>query len=418
MKGWRASIGIYADRRMAAILFLGFSSGLPLALTGTTLAAWLTESKVSLAAIGLFALVGTPYSLKFLWAPFLDRLDPPLIGGLGRRRGWGLLIQLVLAILLLLLGQTDPLAAPERIALLAVLVAFASASQDIVIDAFRVEILESRQYGAGAAMIQLGYRLGMLASGAGALFLAEALPWSGVYAAMAGLVGVGALTLLVNREPALEPKTEPPASWLADTVLAPFADLVGRMGWSLAAVFAFIVLYKLGDALAGVMSMPFYLTMGFSKTEIAEISKIFGLGATLLGTFLGGAAVARFGLKPSLLVFGVFQMASNLMFAAQAMRGHDVGFLYLTIGIENLAGGLGSAAFVAYLSGLCRRSFTGTQYALLSSPAALGRTLFAASGGWLVERIGWVDFFLASTAAALPGLLLLLWMVRRFPAEK
>lgn len=415
MNPWLAALAVYADRRILAVLFLGFSSGLPLALTGQTLMAWLTEAKVDLATIGLFALVGTPYSLKFLWAPLIDRLTLPGMNRLGRRRGWGLLTQLVLAALLLGMGGVDPTHAPWLFALLAFCVAFASASQDIVIDAFRVEILDQDQYGAGAAAVQFGYRVGMLISGAGSLFLAEALPWPLVYAVMAGLMGIGALTLLINKEPKV---TQAPrvGNWLKDTIVAPFADIVQRLGWQVVAVFAFIVLYKLGDALAGMISTTFYLKMGFAKWEIAEISKIFGFGATILGTFLGGVGVARFGIGKSLIAFGFFQLASNLMFAWMATRGHDIPALYATIGIENLAGGMGSAAFVAYLSRLCNLSFTGTQYALLSSPAALGRTLFASSSGWLVMQLGWVDYFLFTTAAALPGLLLLFWMLKRFPA--
>ncbi|MBF0268143.1 MAG: AmpG family muropeptide MFS transporter [Alphaproteobacteria bacterium] len=415
VNSWLKALAVYWDRRILAVLFLGFSSGLPLALTGQTLMAWLTEAQADLTTIGLFALVGVPYSVKFLWAPLIDRLSLPILSRLGRRRGWGLFVQASLAALLVLLGGIDPASQPGAFAAIAVLIAFASASQDIVIDAFRVEILEEKQYGAGAAAVQFGYRIGMLISGAGSLFLAEAMPWPQVYAVMAGLMGVGALTLLLNKEPKEVPA---PASgnWLRDKVLAPFADIVSRLGWQVLAVFAFIVLYKLGDALAGMISTTFYLKMGFAKSEIAEISKLFGFGATILGTFLGGVGVARFGIGKSLIVFGVFQMGSNLMFAWMATRGHDIPALYATIGIENLAGGMGSAAFVAYLSRLCNLSFTGTQYALLSSPAALGRTLFASSSGWLVVQLGWVNFFALSTVAALPGLLLLFWMLKRFPA--
>ncbi|TAN46269.1 MAG: MFS transporter [Rhodospirillales bacterium] len=416
MNSWIKALAVYADRRILAVLFLGFSSGLPLALTGQTLMAWLTESQVDLTTIGLFALVGLPYSTKFFWAPLIDRMSLPVLGRLGRRKSWGLLVQAVLAMLLLALGSIDPAREPVSFALLALLIAFASASQDIVIDAFRVEILDENQYGAGAAAVQFGYRVGMLVSGAGALFLADQLnSWQEVYAVMAALMGVGAATLLLNKEPSVN--AAPAAgNWIADTILAPFADLLKRLGWQVLAVFAFIVLYKLGDAMAGMLSTTFYLKMGFAKTEIAEISKLFGFGATILGTFLGGVGVARFGIGKSLAAFGLFQMLSNLMYAWMATRGHDIPALYATIGIENLAGGLGSAAFVAYLSRLCNLSFTGTQYALLSSPAALGRTLFASSSGWLVAQMGWVDYFLLTTAAALPGLVLLFWMLKRFPA--
>ncbi|MFA6020473.1 MAG: AmpG family muropeptide MFS transporter [Rhodospirillales bacterium] len=415
MNSWRKALAVYWDRRILAVLFLGFSSGLPLALTGQTLMAWLTEAEVDLATIGLFALVGVPYNFKFVWAPLIDRLPPPFFSRFGQRRGWGLLIQALLALLLLALGGVNPLSAPLQFAALAVLVSWASASQDIVIDAFRVEILDENQYGAGAAAVQLGYRIGMLVSGAGSLLLAEIMPWSQVYGVMAAMLSVGALTLLLNREPAMIERTLK-GRWLKEVVMAPFAEFVQRLGRQAFIVFAFVVLYKLGDALAGVLSTAFYLKMGFAKWEIAEISKLFGFGATLFGTFLGGVSVARFGIGRCLAVFGLLQMASNLMFAWMATRGHDIPALYATIGIENLAGGLGSAAFVAYISRLCNLTFTGTQYALLSSLAMLGRTLLSSRSGWLVEQMGWVNFFLLSTAAALPGLLLLFWMLKRFPA--
>jgi PAT family beta-lactamase induction signal transducer AmpG len=416
LNSWLKALAVYADRRILTVLFLGFSSGLPLALSGQTMMAWLTEAKVDLTTIGLFALVGLPYSTKFFWAPLIDRITLPGLGRIGRRKSWGLLVQALLAGLLLLLGSIDPAHDPMTFALFALLIAFASASQDIVIDAFRVEILDENQYGAGAAAVQFGYRIGMLTSGAGALLLADQLDsWQGVYAAMAGLMAIGAVTLLLNKEPQVQ-RSPPAGNWIADTIVAPFADLLQRLGWQVLAVFAFIVLYKLGDALAGMLSTTFYLKMGFAKTEIAEISKLFGFFATILGTFLGGVGVARLGIGKSLIVFGVFQMLSNLMYAWMATQGHDIPALYATIGIENLTGGLGSAAFVAYLSRLCNLSFTGTQYALLSSPAALGRTLFASTSGWLVEQMGWVDYFILTTAAALPGLLLLFWMLRKFPA--
>lgn len=418
MTSWRSSLSVYVHPRVMAILFLGFASGLPLALTGATLAVRLTEAGLSLAGIGVFALVGLPYTLKFLWAPLVDRAPLPGITRLfGRRRGWMLTTQATLIASLLALGAADPAADPWLTGVLALLVAFCSASQDIVIDAYRVEILEEEQYGAGAAMVQFGYRIAMLVSGAGALALASFVSWQATYAAMAGLVLVGAATVLLNPEPPQPaPRTaKGAAAWLKDAVVEPFADMWRRQGWTVLAVLAFVVLYKLGDALAGVMANPFYIKMGFTKIEIAEVSKLFGFAATILGAFAGGALVARWGIMRALLFCGLLQMLSNLMYAAQAMVGHDVSFLYLTIGAENLSGGMGSAAFVAYISRLCSLSYTGTQYALLSSLAASGRTVLASSGGAMVEAVGWVQFFMLSTAAAAPGLLLLLWLMRRPP---
>ncbi|HSV28282.1 MAG TPA: AmpG family muropeptide MFS transporter, partial [Candidatus Omnitrophota bacterium] len=400
------------------VLLLGFSSGLPLALTGATLAVWLTESGIDLKSIGLFALIGVPYTFKFVWAPLVDHLRLPLLTrAFGRRRAWMLATQAALIAALLGLGASDPAADIGTVAILALVVAFCSASQDIVIDAYRVEILEQEQYGAGAAAVQFGYRLAMLTSGAGALFLAQySESWAVTYAVMAALVGVGMVTVLVNREPkapALPPKAPGVAGWARHAVLDPFLDMARRQGMMIVAVLAFVLLYKLGDAFAGVMANPFYIKMGFTKAEIASISKVFGFGATIAGTFLGGVLVARYGIVKSLLACGVLQMLSNLMFAWQATVGHDIGALTLTIAVENLSGGMGSAAFVAYMSGLCSLSYTGTQYALLSSLAAVGRTLVASSAGALAQSVGWVDFFVVSTIVAVPGIVLLAVLRRR-----
>ena len=410
---------VYTDRRVIAILFLGFSSGMPLLLTFSTLSIWLAEEGISKTAIGLFALVGMPYSLKFIWAPLIDRLPLPLLTRwLGRRRGWAILTQLALMVGIIGLGSNDPANGAWAMAAWAMFVTFSSASQDVVIDAYRVEILEERQYGAGAAMIVAGYRLGMLASGAGALYLAEEVSWFWVYAAMAGLMAVGILTILLNPEPGGNDADggaalgrADPVQLLREAVVEPFADFLRRGGWL--AILLFVVFYKFGDSLAGIMANPFYVEIGFSKSEIASISKIFGLGATLAGGFLGGLLVVRRGIMQSLLWCGLLQMFSNLMFAIQAMVGHDLSMLAATIAVENVAGGMGTAAFVAYLSSLCNVAYTATQYALFSSLMALARTALSAPGGALAESTSWVSFFLITTLAALPGLALLWWLMRR-----
>ncbi len=378
-----------------------------------------------------------PYAFKFVWAPLIDRLPvPPFTTRLGRRRGWTVLTQLVLMAAVVGLGSTDPARDPGLTALVALVVAFCSASQDVVIDAYRVEILEERQYGAGAAMIVLGYRIGMLVAGAGALYLASYVGWFEVYAAMAALVTVGVAAILLNPEPKGPPagaageeerrirgwlarrphlagRRAAVAAWLYGAVVSPFADFVARRGWVL--ILLFIVLYKFGDSLAGVMANPFYIELGFTKIEIANVSKLFGLGATLVGGLIGGALVNQAGILRSLLVCGVLQMLSNLLFAVQAVVGHSVPMLVLTIAAENVSGGMGTAAFVAYLSRLCNVAYTATQYALLSSLMSFARTLLASSGGWLADRLDWVSFFVATTGAAMPGLLLLLWLMRRYP---
>ncbi len=395
---------------------MGFSSGLPLPLTFGTLSFWLAESGVSRTEIGLFALVGSVYSLKYLWSPLIDRLAlPGITGRFGRRRGWALLIQVLLIPAIIALGLTDPAQNPWPTALAAVIVAFLSASQDIVIDAYRIELLDEAQQGAGAAATQWGYRIAMLVAGAGALYAAEYGGWPTAFMLMASFMGVGIVTVLLTGEPK---RGESPAShgvleWLETAVVAPFADFLRRPYW--AAILLFVVLYKFGDALAGVMTNPFYVALGFSKTEVANITKLFGLIATLAGVAVGGVMVYRLGVLRSLLIAGVLQALSNLAYVAQVMAGHDLLVLTFVIFVENFCSGLGSAAFVAYLSGLCSIAFTATQYALLSSLAAVGRTFLSSGGGWLSVQLDWTLFFLVTTAAALPGLVLLIYLMRVLP---
>jgi PAT family beta-lactamase induction signal transducer AmpG len=415
------AISIYWEKRLVFIFLMGFASGLPFLLSGATLSIWLTEAGVSLTAIGLFTLVGTPYNLKYIWAPLIDRVPIPLLSKmLGRRRAWMLMIQVGLMVSIIVLGLSKPQSAPEMTAFLALAVAFFSASQDIVIDAYRIEILDEDQQGAGAAMTQAGYRFGLLAAGAGALYLATNSDWSTVYAIMAGLVLIGFITALCAPIPKpdkmMAQDIQPAEGWFRSAVVAPFVEFFQRNNPQIAMVILlFILLYKFGDAFAGVMANPFYIRIGFSKIEIANVSKIFGVFATLLGVFSGGLVVKRFGILRSLLYCGILQMVSNLMFAAQAAIGPHVGFLVLTIGFENLSGGMGSAAFVAYLSVLCHTAYTGTQFALFTSFMAFGRTWLSAMSGWVAEQTDWVTFFVISTLVALPGLLMLFWMMRRLP---
>lgn len=416
LKRWLGALAVYQDRRILCILFLGFSSGLPLALTGSTLSAWLAKGGVDKTTIGLFALVAIPYAYKFVWSPLVDGLRVPIFTRLlGRRRGWAVASQLALMAAILSLGMMDPAREPWTVAALAVLVAFLSATQDIVIDAYRVEILDENSQGAGAAAVQLGYRVGMLVSGAGALFIAEYYGWTAAYGTMAVLIGVGIVTILLNREPRANLPAEKPekgiVGWTKAHVVMPFADVLKRADW--AVILGFIVFYKFGDAVAGVMANPFYIETGFSLAEIAAISKLFGFIATLVGIVAGGVMVARFGIFRALLLCGILQMGSNLMFAIQAIVGHDTTMLAVTIAVENFTGGMGSAAFVAYISSLCSFAFTATQYALFSSLAVVGRTTLSSAGGWLADHVDWVSFFVLSAVAAIPGLLLLLVLMRR-----
>jgi MFS transporter, PAT family, beta-lactamase induction signal transducer AmpG len=421
--GWLASLAVYCEPRLIAILLMGFSSGLPLALTFATLSYWLAEAGVTLTAIGLFGLARTSYSLKFLWSPLIDRLPIPfLTSRLGRRRSWALAIQLPLAVAIFVLGRTDPRIDPAATALAAVVVAFLSASQDIVIDAYRIELLRPEEQGAGAAATQWGYRFGMLASSAGALYAASLGGWRFAYGLMASLMLVGMVTVWLTPEPGGLRPPDPPSGtgglrrvrrWLTSAVVAPFLDMFERNGaLALAAIALFIVLYKFGDALAASMANPLYVALGFSKVEVATISKVFGVAATLFGVALGGVFVARLGVFRALLVCGGLQASSNLMYALVAWAGHDVAVLTLSIAAENLTGGMASAAFVAYLSRLCSRDFTATQYALLSSLATAGLNVLAAAGGYLAQRLGWIPFFVLSTALCVPALLVLLWIMR------
>lgn len=417
-RGWRRSVAAYADRRVLQTLLLGFSSGLPLLLTFSTLSAWLATTGVRRAAIGAFALVGTPYAFKFVWSPLIDRLPPPL--PLGRRRGWGVAIQIVLIVSILCLGSQTPEHHLAFMGGLALIVAFLSASQDIVIDAWRVEILPLDLQGPGAGMIQTGYRVAMLVSGAGALFIAARTGWFAAYATMAGLQVVGLLVFLFGPEPQAPVRAAATrrhtglgavSSWLSAAVIGPFADFMRRSAWPM--ILLFILGYKLGEAMAGVMATPLYVSLGFSLSEIAAVSKLVGFFATIAGALIGGVVTVRWGIVRSLLLCGVLQSAGNLFYVLQAVGGHRLGYLALCVTAENLTGAMAGTALVGYLSSLCSPAFTATQYALLSSLASVGRTLVASSGGVLAEKLGWVPFFLLTTVATLPALFLLVWIARR-----
>ena len=413
----------YADRPVLVALAMAFASGLPLVLTGGTLTFWLAQEHVSKATVGLFALVGWPYTWKWLWSPILDRLPlPVLTGWLGRRRAWLLVSQACLVVALLGLGRSDPAQELGLTAFWAVMVAFASASQDIVIDAYRAETLTAGQLGPGSGAYLVGYRVGMLVAGAGALYLAEWYGWGAAYTVMACLVLVGSLAALLHGEPAGSREATAGtkrdlAGWLRQAVAEPLAEFFRREGTSTALlILLFVMLYKLGDAMLGAMLSPFYVEMGFQPSEIANVAKLWGFLATVLGGFLGGWVVKSRGVVPALWICGLLQMLSNLVYVPQAWAGHDIHMLAVAIAVENLAGGMGTAAFVAYLTSLCNREFTATQYALLSSAMAQARTVLAAASGSVAQSVGWIDFFLLSTLAALPGLALL-WLLQRRPGR-
>ena len=408
----------YLQRRFMTILILGFVSGLPLLLSFGTLSAWLREAGTERSTIGLFALVGLPYALKPLWAPAMDGLNLPVLTRvLGRRRAWLVLSQFMLTFAIVCLAFSDPGGAPFIMAVFAVLVAFFSASQDIVIDAYRIEILDEDQQGMGAAMVTYGYRAGMLVAGAGTLFLADYWTWTHAYIVMALLVLVGSFVVLWSPEPnnvaIKHPIDMTLRGWLLHYVVKPFIEFSTRPGWII--ILLFVVTFKLGDAFLSVMTNPFYIDLGFSKTEIAEVTKLFGILALGLGLFIGGVLIHRLGLISTLVITGILQAVSNLVFAYQATVGNDLGALTITIAVENVTGGMGTAAFVAYLSGLTNTAFTATQYALLSAFMSLGRNLLSSPSGYVVDAFGWVDFFLLSVIVALPGLLLLFILIRFYP---
>ena len=390
--------------RVVTVLFLGFSSGLPLALSGGTLQAWLTVEDVDIKTIGLFSLVGLPYTLKFLWSPLMDRFVVPIFG---RRRGWIALSQLALIGLILGMSVTSPQNGLWFLALLAFCLTFVSASQDVAIDAYRTEVLRERERGMGAAVSVTGYRVAMLVSGALALILSEYLGWRATYMLMALIMSIGVVAVWLGPEP--EDPGTPPAS-MKDAVEGPFKEFFSRTGvWSLLAL---IVLYKLGDAFAGSLTTTFLIRgVNFSVGEVGAINKGMGLASTIIGALFGGVLMARLRLFKALLIFGILQAVSNLSFMILALVGKSYPLMIFTIAFENLAGGMGTAAFVAFLMILCNHSYTATQFALLSALASLGRVFVGPLSGVLVDGMGWTVFFFTTFLFALPGLVLL-WVMR------
>jgi PAT family beta-lactamase induction signal transducer AmpG len=409
---WIKAAEVYRDRRQLIILLMGYSSGMPFLLTSAVLSFWMTKVGVDLTTIGIFVLVGTPYAFKFVWAPLVDQLPlPGLDAWLGRRRSWMLLAQLGVLVSTLALAWSDPVRTPWFTAAAAFAIAFFSATQDIAVDAYRIEILNDDEQGAGSATTQLGYRIALWIVDAMALLLPSILPWPLVLSAIATLIIVGIVTTFFATEPQADrPVIASTGAWVNQAVVRPFAEFLAYRGWVVILLFA--LLYKYGDALGGSMARPFYVAVGFTGPEIFGVTKSFGVAATILGGLIGGIVVARYGLFKALLIGGILQAVTNLLFSWQAVAGHDIVVLTLAISADNFTGSLGSIAFVAYLSSLCTSGMAGTQYALLTSLMAFGRTTLSAGGGWLAATIGWPAFWLATTLLAVPGLLLLLWLWR------
>jgi PAT family beta-lactamase induction signal transducer AmpG len=425
---WRDALVVYLQPRVLIVLFLGFASGLPLALSGSTLLVWMREAGVDLPTIGLFALVGTPYTLKFIWAPLVDALHIPLLTPwLGRRRGWLVLSQLLLMAAILLLAFADPARSPSYVAICALLVATASATQDIVVDAFRVESLPASEQAAGMAAYVAAYRIGLLVSTAGALFLVSgiqtygldvAAAWRWGYIVMAAMVLIGTVTVLLASEPVQSIKADAATNEqtglrrVIEAARGAFAEFLTRKD-ALAAL-SFVVLFKFTDAFSGTMTAPFVIDLGFTRTDYAAIVKGVGLAATLLGGFAGGFIARACTLSTSLWIGGVVQALANLSFSWLAIVGLNQVALAAAITAENFTSAIGTVIFVAYLSSLCKNPLhTATQYALLTALAAVGRTYLSSGAGYIANATGWPWFFAICALVAIPSLVLLGILQRR-----
>jgi PAT family beta-lactamase induction signal transducer AmpG len=428
-RNWRDAFAVYLKPRVLIVLFLGFASGLPLALSGSTLLVWMREVGVDLGTIGLFTLVGTPYTIKFLWAPVVDALDVPVLTRLlGRRRGWLMLSQFMLMAAILILALCNPKISPLIVvAGAALLVATASATQDILIDAFRVESLQPNEQAAGMASYVAAYRIGMLVSTAGALYVVSGFEamgvgkdaaWSFGYAVMAAMVGIGMITTLVATEPEHSSeamaehaahKGDNPVKRVMNAAYGAFSEFLTRE--MAVTVLAFVVLYKFCDAFAGAMTAPFVIDLGFTRTDYANIVKGLGLAATLIGGFAGGFVARAYPLATALWIGAFLQMSSNLVFSWQAYMGLNHWALAVSITAENFTSAIGTVIFVAYLSALCKSPLhTATQFALLTALSAVGRTYLSAGSGFVAKETGWIVFFALSAVAAIPGILLLWWL--------
>ena len=396
----KSIIQVILSRRMSVALIMGYMAGLPLELTSFVLKTWLREEGVDLTTIGLFALVGLPYTLKFITAPILDRFTIPLFG---RRRGWLLIFQTGLMIAVFSLGTANPGQNPTIVACFAFLVAFFSASQDTVIDAYRREDLADEELGLGSSLYVSGYRVGMLLATGGGLILADHMPFSTVYAIMAACLLPGLITTLLTPEPATPFGT--PRS-LRAAIVEPFTEYFQRHNalW----ILAFILLYKIGDTMAGSMTAPFYVDLNYTKTEVGTVVKLFGFWAIMGGGLLGGIIMLRIGINRSLWIFGVLQAVSTAGFAVLSVSGHQVSALAAVIAFENLSAGMGTAAYAGFMASITNKKFTATQYALLTSLMGVPRVVAAAGTGYLAENLGWSGFFILCTLIAIPGMLLLL----------
>lgn len=420
---WKTSLLSFCDKRILSIFLFGFSSGLPFLLTLSTLTLWLKESGLNNKTIGLFVVATIPYTLKFLWGPMVDRLKLPLLFDLlGQRRSWALVSQLALIFMLLGLGNSDPQEYILQTASWAFGVAFFSAIQDIAVESYRIEIIDEDQKGSSASATYLGYRLGMMASSVGALYVAAIFSWHTAYMVMAALITVGLVTTVMSpapaqynaseRETSLKPS---PWKWISGTYGLPLKDLMRSLDWRI--VLAFIFFYKVGDTTLSVMNTPFLVDLGFSKLEIANVAKFFGITAMIIGGIVGGIFLNHFGILWSLILCAILQILTSLMFVLQTFVGCDLNMLILTIGFENLSCGLGAAAFIAYLSSLCRTPHTATHFALLSSFGSLARIVLSVVSGFMADLLPWSLFFTFTAVASIPCLVLLIYASHHFPSS-
>jgi len=431
-ESWQQAARVYREPRIAAMLFLGFSAGLPFALVAGTLAAWLTRSGVSMAEVGMFAWVGILYAFKFAWAPLVDQVNLPFLSSwLGRRRSWMLLAQIGVAAALLGMAFTDPAVELVTLAWFALAAAFFSATQDIAVDAWRIEAVPTDQQAAMAASYQLGYRVALLAATAGALFIGGSMNWPLAYQVMAAFMLVGMVTVLLIDEP--ETLSQPmfetmvlenitpmsdPHRWLDEAIVQPFADFFKRNGKNALLILLFIGIYRISDMVLGVMANPFYLETGFTELQIAGYAKTVGFAAVLVGAAFGGVAVARFGLGGPLVFGAIILAVTNLAFAGLALAGPDVSMLVLTISADNLAQGFTGTVFIAYLSGLTNVSYTATQYALFTSLMVLPGKVLSGFSGIIVEQVGWISFFFYAALMGLPAIWLATMVNKWFAAER
>lgn len=436
-RSWREATAVYRHPRVVTMFFLGFSAGLPFLLIFATLSTWLREADIGRSTIGFFSWVGIFFSVKVLWAPVVDRAPLPVLTRLlGRRRSWMLLAQLCIATGLLGIAFTDPSTHITRVAWLALLIAFSSATQDIAIDAYRIEAVSQDLQGAMAATYQLGYRMALLLAGAGALYIAEFVSWPSAYVVMAAFMSVGIVTVLFIAEPQvsrdratmeredrlvrsvggstqLTGRWRSTLQWFIGAVASPIADFFARNGRLAFVILAFIGLYRLSDITMGVMANPFYIDLGFSKTQIANVTKVYGFFMGIAGAFIGGVLVVRYGLMRPLLLGAVLVATTNLFFALLAATGADIGLLALTISADNLSAGIAGSVFIAYLSSLTNTAYTATQYALFSSLFTLPGKFVGGFSGVIVDAAGYVNFFLYASAMGIPAILLVLYLMRR-----